>query len=57
MKLLEIVKCWENRKNGTVVVVIPKNIREKLGIESGDRFFMTYDKDNRLILKKVDHPL
>lgn len=57
MKSFEIVKCWQTRKDGVVVVVIPKNIRVKLGIESGDRFFMTYDKDNRLILKKVDQPL
>ena len=57
MKNVQFVKCWENRKDGVVVVVIPKNIRKNLGITAGDTFLITYDKQNRLILKKVDQTL
>ena len=57
MHTIEVVKCWQNQKNGALMVVIPKAIREKLGFESGDRFLMTFDKQNRLILKKVDQTL
>ena len=57
MTTFEFVKCWKNNKNGALMVVIPKTIREELGFEAGDKFLITYDKQNRLILKKVDHPL
>jgi len=57
MAIIEFVKCWQTRKEGVVVVVIPKNIRKELGIDSGDRFLITYDKKQRLILKKVDQSL
>lgn len=54
---VEIVKCWQTRKGGAVVVVLPKTIRDELGIQPNDRFLMSYDKNKRLVLKKVDQSL
>ena len=55
--IIEFVKCWQTRKGGAVVVVLPKTIRDELGIQPNDRFLITYDKKGRLILKKVDQSL
>lgn len=56
--VVEVVKCWQqNNKCGTVIVVIPKTIRDALGIKPDDRFLMTYDKKRRIILKKVDETI
>lgn len=49
----EFVKCW-TAKEDTIVVVIPKKIREDLAIRSGDRFFVTYNEEKHLIFKKMD---
>ena len=48
----EFVKCW-TLHDATLGLTIPKSIREVLGIKSGDRFFVTYNKDNHLIFKKL----
>lgn len=55
--IVEFVKCWTSNKKGTVIIVIPKTIRDELGIQANDRFLMTYDKQKRIILKKVDQTL
>ena len=55
--IVEFVKCWQQNNKGTVIVVIPKTIRDELGINANDRFLMTYDKQQRIILKKVDQTL
>lgn len=55
--IVEFVKCWQQNNKGTVIVVIPKTIRDELGINPNDRFLMTYDKKKRIILKKVDQAL
>lgn len=53
---IEIVKAYGvgNRQKGeTVVVVIPKRIREKAGVEKGERFFVKLDDKNRIIYEPL----
>lgn len=51
----DLVKCYQLRKDGyTVVVVIPKIIRNELGIIAGDKFLVSYDEQKRMIFQKVD---
>ena len=54
MNIIDLVKCWQVRKDGPMVVVIPKEIREKLRIVTGSKFLVSYDKKKRLIFTKVD---
>ena len=39
-KSKDIVHVWQTRKGGPTVIVIPKSIREELGISSGDELFV-----------------
>ncbi len=53
---LEIVKAYsvaKNEKGGTVVVVIPKRIREKSGFLQGQRFSVTLDEKRRIVYAPV----
>jgi bifunctional DNA-binding transcriptional regulator/antitoxin component of YhaV-PrlF toxin-antitoxin module len=50
---MEIVKCWQTRKGGAVVIVLPKKIRDELKINPQDLFIISPDKNGNLILKKV----
>lgn len=55
-QVVEIVKAYGvgNRKKGeTVVVVIPKRIREKAGVGKGVRFFVTLDDEGRIIYEPL----
>lgn len=53
--VMEFVKCWTQNSKGTVIMVLPKTVRDELGIKPNDRFLMTTDKKgDRIILKKVD---
>lgn len=51
---ISVVKVNHHDKIGTLRVLIPKEIRDELGIKSGDSLFVTYDKQKRLIYKKVE---
>lgn len=42
-----------SNNDGTLKIVIPKEIREKLRIKAGDSLLVTYNKQNHIIYKKV----
>lgn len=53
---VEIVKAYgvSNREKGeTVVVVIPKRIREKSGVQKGTRFFVELDEKGSIVYKPL----
>ncbi|MDE1829917.1 MAG: hypothetical protein KGI25_06320 [Thaumarchaeota archaeon] len=52
-RFTDIVKSWKVRKDGPLAVIIPYAIRKELGIESGTKFQVSYDKKKRLIFEKV----
>jgi len=47
------VHPWHPRKNGPLVVVIPKSLREELGINSGDELFVKIE-DSKIIYTKLN---
>ena len=51
----EIVRVALAKKEGTLRIVIPKEAREKLGINEGDYLVVTYDKHDRLIYRKIQN--
>jgi AbrB family looped-hinge helix DNA binding protein len=51
-KSKDIVHAWQTRKGGTTVIVIPKSIREELGITSGDELFVKIDGTNLVYTKR-----
>lgn len=53
MVLYTIVHAYKIRKKGSVVTVIPKELREELGIREGTRLKVWKDK-NRLVYMPVD---
>lgn len=53
-KSVDIVRVHEVTKEGTISVVIPKPIREHLGIKAGDQLLVSYDQKKNLIFKKLD---
>lgn len=57
MKNIDIVRAHKVKKEGTLAVVIPKSVREELGIKAGDQLLVSSDKQNRLVYRKVDGSL
>ncbi|MCE9652663.1 MAG: hypothetical protein K8Q89_06365 [Nitrosarchaeum sp.] len=53
-RITNIVKCWEVKK-GTVVVVIPKKIRDQLKLKTGTKFHVNCNSKNQLIFKILDN--
>jgi len=49
----DVLKVHLVKKQGTLSIVIPKEIREKLKIESGDLLLASYDKSGRIIYRKI----
>ncbi|HXT84535.1 MAG TPA: AbrB/MazE/SpoVT family DNA-binding domain-containing protein [Verrucomicrobiae bacterium] len=51
-KSIDIVHAWQTRKGGPTVIVIPKLIREELGIASGDKLFVKIDGSSIVYTKR-----
>lgn len=49
-----MVKCYNVRKEGPVIVVVPSRLRKALGIKAGTRLMGAIDKKNRLVFSIVD---
>lgn len=54
MSKISIIKVTSHDDIGTLRVLIPKEIREKLDIKKGDSLFVTFDKKGHLIYKKIE---
>ena len=52
----DIVKCWKTTSNPNTLIVIPKSIINKLDIKSGDRFLITHDGNDVIVLKRFRLP-
>lgn len=55
-QVVEMVKAYgvgNRKKSETIVVVIPKRIREKAGYEKGTRFFVELDDNGRIIYEPL----
>jgi len=48
-----VVKAYFASSRTTLVVVIPKEAREKLGIGKGDKFLVKSDERGRLIYEPI----
>lgn len=48
-----IVKVHLAKKEGSLRVVIPKEIREKLKIREGDLLLVSYDESGKIIYRKA----
>ena len=49
-RLKDLVKAHEVRQGGPIAVVIPKPVREKLGIKKQCRFLVSFDEVRRMIM-------
>ena len=57
MKNVGIVKILLSSTDGTIRVVIPKEIREKFGLTGGDKLLVSYNKKKQIVFEKVDQSL
>ncbi|EGG41437.1 Hypothetical protein Nlim_1729 [Candidatus Nitrosarchaeum limnium SFB1] len=53
-RITTVVKCWEVKK-GTVVVVIPKKIRDQLKLKAGTKFHVIFNSKNQLIFQILEN--
>ena len=51
----EIVTVYKQKSDGTLATLIPRSIRDFLGINSGDRF-VVYAQENKIVLKLIESP-
>ncbi len=51
-KSKDIVHAWQTREGGPTVIVIPKSVREELGITSGDKLFVKTEGSNLVYTKR-----
>jgi len=54
-RITDVVKCWQTRKNGPMIVVIPKKIRDELNLEFGTRLLVTHDSDKKIIFEILEN--
>lgn len=53
-QMLDVVKAYGvGNQAKTIVVVIPKVIREKLGVDRGTRFSVEIDERNRIVYEPL----
>ena len=52
-----VVKTHLVSDDGTLRIVIPKEIREKFGIKAGDKLLVSYNKQKQIVFQKVDESL
>jgi len=52
--IIEIVTAYQVSQPDSLVVVIPKRVREILGINKGKRFFVKVDKARRIIYEPIE---
>jgi len=52
-EVVELVKAFEVGRPDSLVVVIPKAIRDRMGIVRGTRFYMKVDHHGRLIYEPM----
>jgi len=55
-EVVQLVKAFEVGKPDSLVVVIPKAIRQRMCIEKGTRFYMKVDRRGRLIYEPMKTP-
>ena len=53
-KVVSIVKAYHVDGAGTLVVVIPKDVREELHIEKGKKFLVKIDGKDRIVYEPVE---
>lgn len=53
-KSRDIVHAYQTKKDGTMVLVIPKPLREELDINAGDEFFVKIDSSNKIVYRKIN---
>jgi len=53
MPRTNLIKAHRVKRDGTLAVVIPKEIREELGIKKGALFKVNNDSKGRIIYKRI----
>lgn len=51
----DIVRPYLTRKDGPMVVIIPKPLRKKMNIEKGDIFLVQRNGENSIIYRRVGY--
>lgn len=51
--LIQVVQGIKANNNGSVLVTVPKHVREKLNLTAGARFTVTLDEQNRIIYEVI----
>jgi hypothetical protein len=52
-RITNVVQCYNIRKDGPVVVVVPSRLRKALNITAGTRLLGKIDNKNRLVFTIV----
>ena len=55
-EIIQTVKTFESGRPDSLVVVIPKELRDRLKIEKGNKFTVKIDGKNRIIYDPVKIP-
>jgi AbrB family looped-hinge helix DNA binding protein len=51
---VQMVRAFESGKPDSLVIVIPKELRERLKIEKGTKFHVKLDEHNRIIYEPIN---
>jgi AbrB family looped-hinge helix DNA binding protein len=51
--IVDVVTAYESGGRDSLVVAIPKRIRDKYSILKGERFLVKVDSDGRIILERL----
>ena len=54
--IIEMVTAYQVGQPDSLVVVIPKRVRDKLAITRGQRFLVKIDNDGRVIYEPTEKP-
>ena len=54
---IQMVRAFESGKPDSLVIVIPKELRDRLQIEKGTKFHVKLDENNRIIYEQLNKEL
>ena len=54
-KLVSVARIYDSGRNGSLIVVIPVEVRNLLGVKKGDRFAVKLDARGRIIYERIQN--
>jgi len=52
-KLVSVARIYDSGRNGSLIVVIPAEVRNLLGVKKGEKFAVKLDARGRIIYERI----